>query len=293
MRRGTPEAELFGALLATIRTAGRGKSMRAVGERIGAAAATVSQIEKGQRALKKPKLPLWAGALELDEADLALLWELSQGWIPVGPHGMAVFYIDEPEVVLSDEPYDRVVGPIEYASLDDGQRLLPMRPELGTEALRDELVPTVQDRPGLEPIYRLAEMIAGVLRRVLPDATIQVQPDKFKPPYIERMALGLTLTAAEEDENAQAEAEFVPLPMIECSWPGMPTGREQPSKMSRGRVRVPFLRGLTPIVRQPPAKSVTAVELEDLIRDLSGPERERVRGYVEAIIEQRADRPGA
>jgi hypothetical protein len=267
--------------------------MRAVGERIGAAAATVSQIEKGQRALKQPKLPSWAGALELDQADLALLWQLSQGWIPIGSLGGAVFYIDEPEVVLSDASDDRVIGSIEYESLDGGRRLFPMRPELGTEPLRDELVPTVQDRPGLEPIYRLAEMIAGVLRRVLPEATIQVQPDKFKPPYIERMALGLTLSAAEEDENAQAEAEFVPLPMIECSWPGMPTEREQPSEMSRVRIRVPLLRGLIPIVRQPPAKSVTAVELEDLIRVLSGAERERVRGYIEAIIEQRADRPGA
>ena len=35
-----------------------------------------------------------------------------------------------------------------------------------------------------------------------------------------------------------------------------------------------------------------AVELEDLIRELSGLERERVRGYIEAIVEQRADPAG-
>lgn len=39
-------------------------------------------------------------------------------------------------------------------------------------------------------------------------------------------------------------------------------------------------------------RSVKAVDLEDLVRDLSGPERERVRGYIEAIIEQRDDLGG-
>lgn len=229
--------------------------MRELGERIGAPAATVSQIEKGQRALKKPKVAAWAAALEVGEADLHELWELSQGRIPVGP-GSFVFYTDKPD-------------------------------ELGTDPLPDDLVPTLRERPGLEPIYRLAERTAAVLRRLLPDARVHVHPDEFEPPYIEKMAGGLTLTAAEEDENAEAEAAFVPLPLIECYWNDTP-GRRGPSEIRRDRVRVPLLQELTPIVRRRD-KSVKAVELEDLIRDLSGPERGRVRGYIEAIVEQRAD----
>ncbi len=234
--------------------------MREVGGAIGAPAATVSQVEKGQRALKKPKIAVWAVALEMSEADLDELWELSQGWISVG-HGSWVFYIDEPD--------------------GDG------RLELGTEPLGENVGPTLQERPGLEPVYRLAERIAAVLRRVLPDASVGVYPDKFELPHIETMAGALTLSAAEADENAEAEAAFVPLPLIECYWAGMP-GRREPSEMRRDRVRVPLLRGLTPVVRRR-AKSVKAAELEDLIRDLSGPERERVRGYIEAVVEQRAD----
>ena len=257
--------------------------MREVGRRIGAPAATVSQVEKGQRALKKPKIGVWAAALEVDEADLDELWELSQGWIPVG-HGSSVFYIDEPEASYTDEPDDRAGASIEHSSTDGGRRLLPMRHELGTEPLRDELVPTVGERPGLEPVYRLAERIATVTRRVLPDASVQVHPDKFEPPHIEKMAGGLTLTAAEEDENARAEAAFVPLPLIECYRSSGTRDRREPSEM-RHRVRVPMLRGLIPVAGRR-AKSVNAAELEDLIRDLSGPERERVRGYIEAIVEQ-------
>ena len=44
----------------------------------------------------------------------------------------------------------------------------------------------------------------------------------------------------------------------------------------------------TPVVRRR-SKSVTGVDLEVLLHELSGPERERVRGYIDAILEQRAD----
>src|SRR3954470_7427229 len=98
MRRGTPSAELFGGLLAMVRTAGTGSSMRQVGDKIGAPAATVSQIEKGQRALKEPKIAVWAAALKVSEADLHELWVLSQGRIPVGPDRL-VFYMDRPDVL--------------------------------------------------------------------------------------------------------------------------------------------------------------------------------------------------
>lgn len=257
--------------------------MREVGERLGAPAATVSQVEKGQRAMKEPKIRAWAAALEVGEADLHELWQLSQGWIPVG-HGSSVFYIDEPEVYTESD--DGPAGSVEHISTDGGRRLFPMRHELGSEPLRAEIVPTVRQRPGLEPVYRLAERIAAVMRRALPNASIQVHADQFEPPHIEKMAGGLTLTAAEEDENGEAEAAFVPLPLIECYWAGTP-GRPEPSER-RHRVPVPMLRGLIPVVRRR-AKSVQAAEVEDLIRDLSGPERERVRGYIEAIVEQRAD----
>jgi hypothetical protein len=51
-------------------------------------------------------------------------------------------------------------------------------------------------------------------------------------------------------------------------------------------VHVPRLERQEPVARRR-GKSVKAVELEDLVRSLTGPERERVRGYVEAIVEQR------
>jgi hypothetical protein len=50
---------------------------------------------------------------------------------------------------------------------------------------------------------------------------------------------------------------------------------------------VPLIQKLTPIARRRD-RSVKSMDLEDLIRELSGPERERVRGYVEAIVEQRS-----
>jgi hypothetical protein len=259
MRRGTPSAELIGGLLAMIRMAGTGDSMRQVGEKIGAPAATVSQVEKGQRALKEPKIALWAAALGVREADLHELWALSQGLIPVGRDRL-VFYSDQPDV-------------------------------LGTEPLNPAILNTLRDRPDLQTIYRLAERITAVLRRRLPDTGLGVALDEFEPPYIDKMAEGKTLTVAEDEENEAAAAAFVPLPFIVCEWYDKP-GRLQPHKITGAYfVRVPLLPKVTPIVRRR-GKSVKAVELEDLIRDLSGPERERVRGYIEAIVEQRADPKG-
>lgn len=154
----------------------------------------------------------------------------------------------------------------------------------GAEPLRDGLVPSLRDGPDLERIYRLADRIAAVLRRVLPDASIEVNPDKFEPPHVDQL-VGAILTAAEQVENEEAADAFLPLPLIEFYWYGTP-GRREPSEMKWDAIRVPLLLKLTPIVRRR-GSSVKAVELEDLIRDLSGPERERVRGYIEAIVEQR------
>lgn len=251
MRRGTPSAELFGGLLAMIRTAGTAESMRQFGEKISAPAATVSQIEKGQRALKEPKIAVWSKALNVDESYLLELWQLSQGEVLIGDRRK--FYTDA-------------------------------REGLGTETMRADIIEVLRERPDLEPIYRLAELIATVLEKVLPNAWIQVEPAEFEPLHIDKMAAGLKLTEAEEDEQEEHAAAFVPLPFIECYWDNAPDRRQL---SERFRVLVPLLQKLTPIVRRR-GKSVNSVELEDLIRDLSGPERERVRGYVEAIVEQRS-----
>lgn len=232
-----------------VRTAGAQKTMRQVGDEIGAPAATVSQVEKGQRALKEPRIAMWAGALEVSEADLHELWHLSQGLIPLGG-GRTVFYADG----------------------------------LGDEPIRNGAAPVVSDGPDLEPIYRLADRIAAVLRRLLPDAGIAVTPQEFEPPYVDEMYAG-TITASQQTENEAAADAFLPLPLIEFAWSPTP-GRREPSDPRWDAVRVPLLEKLTPIVRRR-GSSVTAVDLEDLIRNLSGSERERVRGYIEAIIEQR------
>lgn len=228
--------------------------MRQLGDRIGVRAATVSQIEKGQRALKEPKIAPWAAALEVSESDLHALWLLSQGQIQVGDR--LVFYSDQPDV-------------------------------LGAEPLEEPVVAVLQEKPDHEPIYRLAERITVVMRRLLPSAGLRVRPDDdFEPPFIVEPGAG-PLTAAQQEEN-EKWAETFPLPCIERSRGGGPE-RERRFEFEEGeRVRVPLLQEPTPIVRRR-AKSVKAVDLEDLIRELSGQERERVRGYIDAIVEQRAD----
>jgi transcriptional regulator with XRE-family HTH domain len=251
MRRGTPSAELFGGLLTMIRTAGTGASMRQFGEKIGAPAATVSQVEKGQRALKEPKIAVWSKALDIKESDLLELWRLSQG-----------------EVLVDDRRKF-------YTDGGEGLR---------TEMMSADIVEVLNERPDLEPIYRLAELIATVLKKVLPYASVQVEPAEFEPLHIDKTAAGLMLTGAEADAQIEHAAAFVRLPFIECYWDNTPGARQL---SERDRVLVPLLQEPTPIVRRR-GRSVNSVELEDLIRDLSGPERERVRGYVEAIVEQRS-----
>jgi transcriptional regulator with XRE-family HTH domain len=252
MRRGTPPAELFGGLLFMLRNAGTRSSMREVGDKVGAPAATVSQVEKGQRALKEPKISAWADALEVSEADLHELWLLSQGLVSVEGRKKPVFY--------------------------------NQTDALGVAPLHADLVPTLVDGPDLEPIYRLAERITAVLRRLLPDLRIWVSTEDFEPPHI-GIPDDASLTAAEQDENAEAAYAFLPLPLIEFEWDSTP-GRREPQKRWDA-VRVPLLQELTPIVRRR-SSSVKAADLEAVIRRLSGPERERVRGYIDAVIEQRS-----
>lgn len=58
MRRGTQSAVFFGYLLCLIRTQQK-QTMRQIAEKFDGNAATVSQIEKGQRALKEPANKCW------------------------------------------------------------------------------------------------------------------------------------------------------------------------------------------------------------------------------------------
>jgi hypothetical protein len=227
--------------------------MRQIGDQIGAPAATVSQVESGQRALKEPKIPAWAAGLEVPEADLRELWLLSQGLVPVSG-GKPVFYSDRPGC-------------------------------LGTEPLTKGLVPALPEGPDLEPIYRLADRMVTLVRPLLRDASIYLGAEEFEPKYVLEAAEAI-ITPEQEDEDADAAMGFLPLPLIEIRW--SPTlGDRNPSTQKRDFLRVPQLHKPEPIVRRR-GSSLKTAELEDLIRNLSGPERERVRGYIDALIEQRA-----
>ena len=252
MRRGTPSAKLFGDLLTMLRTAGTGQSMRQVGERIGAPAATVSQIEKGQRALKEPKIPAWAEALDVNDADLHELWMLCQGHVQSGDQ--LVFYTNQPDT-------------------------LGARPPDGVNAL------LLEERPELRPIYLLAQRIATVLHRLLPQSGIRIRPDDHdEPPHVGEPG-DAPLTGSQEDENAEWASTY-PLPVIERTRGGTPVSQRRSEYEEGELVRVPLLRKQTAIVRRR-GKSVGAAELVDLCHGLTGPERERVRGYIDAIIDLR------
>lgn len=254
MRRGTPSAVLFGGLLYFVRITGTRRTMRQIGDQIGAPAATVSQVERGQRAVKEPKVAAWAAALEVPETALSELWLLSQGLVPVRD-SKPVFYDDRPGC-------------------------------LGTQPLPEGLVPVLPEGPDLEPIYRLADRIVNLLRPLLTDARIDLEPEEFEPKYVLEAGEG-TITPEQEDEDADAARGFVPVPLIEFRW--FPTlGDRDLSKEARDFLRVPLLQKPEPIVRRR-GSSLKTVELEELIRSLSGPERERVRGYIDALVDGRGN----
>ncbi len=166
MRRGTPSAELFGMIIFVLRTVKCKKSMKQIGDLIGTAPALVSQVEKGQRAVKEPKIEVWADALEVSEYNLRELWFLSQGLIR-SLNGKRIFNIH----------YDVLIA-----------------------------------------------QITMTMDRLVPNGMNQIQ--------------------------------------------------------------VPKIEKITPIKRQR-SNSLSKTELERLIYELSGSERTRVQGYVEAIIENR------
>lgn len=113
MRRGTQSAVLFGHILFLIRS-DRKDSMRKVGEKLGSAAATVSQVETGTRAVKEPKLDLWAAALGVKKEDLRELWWLTQGWIPTIKG--RTFYTDHDD--LSNKIWDIVFRYVHYQTIE-------------------------------------------------------------------------------------------------------------------------------------------------------------------------------
>lgn len=255
MRRGTDSAILFGEFLAMIRKVSSRASMRKIGDGIGSPAATVSQVEKGQRALKSERIAHWAQALGVNEDDLYELWWLSQGKVLVGER--RIFYTD-----------------------------VAARPVLESAELSADVLRTVKEHPDLELIYRLADLMAMVVQELIPRGTVYVDVLEYEPIFLEEQQFGGGLTAEQEDKQAEHGAAFVRQPLIYCDWDDRHGDPRPCRRTAREVAGVPVLGRSVPIVRKR-AKSMKNSELQNLIRDLSGPERERVRGYLEAVVEQR------
>lgn len=226
--------------------------MRVVGERVpvSAPAATVSQIEKGERALKEPKIEAWAKALRVREMDLRALWQLSQGLVATDDR--LLFYTDAGDL-------------------------------MGGEPLSDQVEKELRERPDPERIelelrYRLTYRIVEVLKRMRLRVEFVVEPYSMGDFY-DREWDTTQRFDSEYSEVEAVKAAFVPRPTIVCY------SRDEIGPVSE--VHVPLIERLEPVARRR-GTSVKAVELEELIRTLTGPERERVRGYAEAVIEQRS-----
>lgn len=214
--------------------------MRFVGERLGAPAATVSQIEKGQRALKEPKVEAWSRALEVDSSDLLELWNLCQGIVQDGE--MTSFYGEQ----------------------GDESAALPVQDELVSSVLAAN--------PELADLYRLVYEIAACMSKLLPRDTFSVQPLRRDDPIPKFLS-------DEDAENARSQ-HFSPLPVLWVSW-----ASTEASERVAGVV-IPKIAPVAPIVRRRQS-SLKARDLVEMLNGLNSLERERVRGYVEALIEAR------
>lgn len=84
MRRGTQACIQFGLNLKNTRVR-QGLTMHQVAKSLGVHAATVSQIEKAQRALKEDKIAAWAKALGVKEDWLRHEWHHVQKVNPEPP----------------------------------------------------------------------------------------------------------------------------------------------------------------------------------------------------------------
>ncbi len=215
--------------------------MRPIGEKVGGTAATVSKIEKGQRALKEEKIPTWAEALEVNEHDLHQLWLLCQGRVP-DDEGTPTLYTD------------------------------PTSP-IHSEVLDPEILDSVTRHPDLRPIYLLTSRIIATLRSLLPKA--HVTWGKFEPRFMD--AAGEWATPEEED----LDWDRAPLPIIELWW------RDGSEYARPAEIDVPLLDPTKPGDRRQTTSTPTS-ELITLIEALAATERDRVRGYIDAIIENRA-----
>jgi len=208
----------------------------------------VSQVERGERALKKPKLESWAPALEISYDPFEELWFLSQGMIWLD--GRRVFYADHPEA-------------------------------LGDNHLGPQIDEVLEANPDIEPVYRLASRIVETLKTILPllDISLDVDGDDKEPPYLDGFIHG-QLTDLRKAEMEEFSSRG-PLPMIHGLW-----GPQNVKDRIERWIQVPFIEKDQP-VRRPRGEATTSEELETLVGRLSALERERVRGYVDALIENR------
>jgi transcriptional regulator with XRE-family HTH domain len=87
MRRGTHGAKRFGLVLKALREE-LGMSMREVADKLEVYPATVSQSEKGERAVKKEKVSEWSWALSVNEDYLMNEWLKSDALVepPITRH---------------------------------------------------------------------------------------------------------------------------------------------------------------------------------------------------------------
>lgn len=153
MRRGTPPAYLFGSLIKVIRES-KGLTMRQMSPVISASAATVSQVEKGLRALKEPKLQAWAVALGVKQNHLIELWELCQGYVRSGPSWFQYFYEDlsvlHRRIELLMEEMVAKETPIPSFDVSDIAPLKPIKRKRGVSLKTKQLEDLIKSLSGPE-----------------------------------------------------------------------------------------------------------------------------------------------
>ena len=129
------------------------------------------------------------------------------------------------------------------------------------------------------PIYVQTQRLADVLRRALPEARVQVDPDDFSrfqdERDLERERLG-----EPRETVPELEADFLELPFVNVYEDGFP----------RYGVGLPLLETRAGRALRS-GTSAASRDLKGMIRRLTPCERERVRGYIDAILELRSSTP--
>lgn len=126
---------------------------------------------------------------------------------------------------------------------------------------------------GLTNLYRLAYEISDVMQRLLPLDAFWIQP--WRPDD------QIPVFPGEDEANNFRGKLFKPFPVLWVTWASEEADGEPAA------VVIPRIAPLSPIVRQRKA-SLTSKDLGAMVQGLNSLERERVRGYIEAIIEERA-----